>query len=514
MRNMADRAQTQSVAGQRSGIRLPAGQNVPVQALRSLLSRRDQEIEALRAELQAMKESMARAGAVGIARRMVDGDQMVVAVGRGDIVVTIADRNVTYNVGDLVQTDVQRTLAVANLGSGSLHASNIVEYLSTNPGDTVTVRANGETRVYVVAGELRNGACTSLEPGDLLLADNDTGFAYCVHSNTECRDYTKDLPPLVYAGTRDVLGQIEATLIDPLFEESARRTAGMLVILAGPSGSGKSHVVKALAQRRGVVLVRVTGDEVSSSYVSETGRAIRETFSRAIDRARKGAKTLVAVEEANVITGRRYGFRFQDAASREFGNITSAMLLQIDRLVDLGPELPIAVCFTTNLIAELDAAVRSRAAAEIIVGYIDRIYGRELLTAHLVDSGIALAGGDQDLDRMVDLLFDTATPLVRVDAEIGQTRQRFELTASAVMLPRLLAGVASDLRRQQSPVSWAEVASAIHGRLLAHARQIADAPTHYVPYASHPFAGDADVRIAGASAVYPTEAPREILHTI
>lgn len=492
----------------------PAGPTVSVEqftALQAAYQQTRELNEKLAEKLRSIEEGMMMAGAVGIVREVLDDGRLVLTMGRSEIVVGVADPNLKFQVGDMVQTDVNRMLAVKNLGLASRFAPDTVEFVSWGENGTATVRQNGELRVYATAESLRNGGAAGIEPGALLLASHEMRFVFGLHSSAACEDYISELPALVYAGSREVLAKIERILFDPLFAEPRKRQPGRLVILSGPAGSGKSYSALALAQRRGVPVERLTTEDVSSSYVSVSSTNIKGKFERAIKQARKGEPVLILLEECDSLCRRRTGYTHRCAASDEMGKITSTILTQLDRLVQLGPDLPIAVVFTTNLVNELDPAIRSRAAAEIEVTYIDRDYGSELLKAHLAAGDVELEGGDRELDRLADILFDGATPIIQVEAEIGQTTERFRLTPAHTMLPRLVAGVAADVRELDSPVAWRDAASAAHARILAHARQIASSPEHYVPYADHPFAGDPDLRIRRAISVYPEVMPREFL---
>lgn len=468
----------------------------------------EEQRDSALAQLRELEEAALRAGGIGIVQERRD-NRLILTLGRSDVVVGIADASVDYRVGDRVRTDLGRAVAVENLGGGDERARDVAQLVSTHDGSRAVVKINGRERVFTLAHSLQNGQRDLLRPGAVLIVDEEAGIIYAVFSAPEAQDYTEAIPEVVFVSNPH-LEALENRIIKPLWAGPEKRKAGACFIIAGPAGGGKTHLVLSACRRHGVKMIRVTGDTVSSGIVGETGKAIAQIFERAIEQGRKNVPTIVAIEEANVLVSRRYGYDHRSAASQEFANISSSVIVALDELTHLGPELPVEVILTTNAPSEIEPAVRSR-STEHRIGFIDRAFGAGVMRAHMQSRSVRLAGGEEDLERLVHVLFDLSTPMVRVDAEAGQTRERFSLFPGQLMLPRLISSLVGDLTALDQPVAWQDAVGAAHGRLLSHAAQVADSPEHYVAYCDHPFSGDADVRIRRAVPVYPAAIPHDLL---
>ena len=103
------------------------------------------------------------------------------------------------------------------------------------------------------------------------------------------------------ARTKAELQQLQAVIEDP---ESTRRfgvepPSGLL--LAGPPGTGKTTVAKVLAAEARCSFYPVSGADVTSKWVGESERNLRQLF----ERARANRPSIVFIDEIDAIAGRR-----------------------------------------------------------------------------------------------------------------------------------------------------------------------------------------------------------------
>jgi transitional endoplasmic reticulum ATPase len=117
------------------------------------------------------------------------------------------------------------------------------------------------------------------------------------------------IPPATYA---DVCGQDEAVeavrdLIElpmkhaHLFEAVDVSAKPSGVILAGPQGTGKTLLARAVAGECGAHLEIVSGPELLSPYVGATEQALREVF----ERAGRNTPSLILLDELDAISPSR-----------------------------------------------------------------------------------------------------------------------------------------------------------------------------------------------------------------
>jgi phenylpyruvate tautomerase PptA (4-oxalocrotonate tautomerase family) len=102
-----------------------------------------------------------------------------------------------------------------------------------------------------------------------------------------------------------------------------RRTSnsrGVAALFAGPSGTGKTMAAQVLARELGRDLYRVDLSRITSKYVGETGKNLRQIFDAA---AHNGA--ILLFDEADALFGKRIGI--EDSHDR-YANVEAGCLLQ------------------------------------------------------------------------------------------------------------------------------------------------------------------------------------------
>ncbi|HEV8555628.1 MAG TPA: proteasome ATPase [Actinophytocola sp.] len=180
-----------------------------------------------------------------------------------------------------------------------------------------------EERVVWLADPL---ADSPLKPGDSLLVDTKSGYAYERVPKAEVEDLVlEEVPDVDYADIGGLFRQIEQIrdavelpfLHAELFKEYELR-APKGVLLYGPPGCGKTLIAKAVANSlakqvaatRGEggsaseaksYFLNIKGPELLNKFVGETERHIRLIFQRAREKASEGTPVIVFFDEMDSI---------------------------------------------------------------------------------------------------------------------------------------------------------------------------------------------------------------------
>jgi transitional endoplasmic reticulum ATPase len=185
------------------------------------------------------------------------------------------------------------------------------------------------------------------------------------------------------------LRQLQAVIEDP---ESARRfgvdpPTGLL--LAGPPGTGKTTIAKVLAAQARSSFYPISGADVTSKWVGESERNIRQLF----DRARENRPSIVFIDEIDAIAGRRGELQAHDSQVNQ-------LLAEIDGVTG---QRGVFVIGATNRPDQLDPALLrgGRLSRTIVLGLPDeqgRLAMLELHTARMPTVGVEL----DELARQTD----------------------------------------------------------------------------------------------------------------
>lgn len=158
----------------------------------------------------------------------------------------------------------------------------------------------------------------------------------------------------------NVIGQENAKrkckLIERFLDEPERfgKWAPRNILFFGPSGTGKTMLAKALANKTDVPIIPVKATQLIGEYVGDSSRQIHQLY----DKAEEMAPCIIFIDELDAIALDR---RFQELRG-DVSEIVNALLTEMD-----GIEEREGVCTigSTNRAQYLDAAVRSRFEEEI-----------------------------------------------------------------------------------------------------------------------------------------------------
>lgn len=189
------------------------------------------------------------------------------------------------------------------------------------------------------------GSIIGMETSIIVHEDNVTTPAIEFHSNV----FFEDIIGQDTAKKKCKL--IEKYLIQP---EKFGKWAPRNVLFFGPSGTGKTMLAKALANKTNVPIIPVKATQLIGEYVGEGARQIHQLY----DRAEDMAPCIIFIDELDAIALDR---RHQELRG-DVAEIVNALLTEMDGIVERDG---ICTIGATNRTSTLDPAVRSRFEEEI-----------------------------------------------------------------------------------------------------------------------------------------------------
>lgn len=152
------------------------------------------------------------------------------------------------------------------------------------------------------------------------------------------------------------------------------------VLLEGPSGTGKTLLVHALARESGVNFLAVDGPEIFSKWLGESEEAVRQVFAL----ARQLAPAIVFFDQIDAIAP----VRGSDLGTKTTERVVNQLLSELDAVENL-PD--IVVIAATNRLDLVDSSVLrpGRFGHVLHVPLPDEAERREILSLHLRDVQVA-----------------------------------------------------------------------------------------------------------------------------
>jgi transitional endoplasmic reticulum ATPase len=201
-----------------------------------------------------------------------------------------------------------------------------------------------------------------------------------------------DVPWDQVGGLREIREALETAVEFPrerpeLFDQlGVRPPKGIL--LSGPSGTGKSLVVRALATATGLSLITADAATLLSKWLGESEKSLRQVFLR----AKQAAPCLLFFDEIDAIAPLRGG----DLAGGAVDRLVSQFLGELDGLDELSE---VVVLAATNRLDLLDPALLSprRFGLVLELPMPDEAARREILAVHTARMPLA---ADVDLDQL------------------------------------------------------------------------------------------------------------------
>jgi len=203
-------------------------------------------------------------------------------------------------------------------------------------------------------------------------------------------------------GMDEVLIQIRQLVEYPLCRPEVYRHLGVDpprgVLLRGPPGCGKTHLVNSIAGQLNVPYFRVSAPELVSGMSGESEQRIRELFHAASDHA----PAILFLDEIDAIAPKRSG----DGKGME-KRMVAQLLTCLDMLAPQynRAQAPVLVLGATNRPDSLDPALRraGRFDKEILLGVPDEAARIQILTTMTKHMKIEETDGTFDIPRLARL---------------------------------------------------------------------------------------------------------------
>jgi len=123
------------------------------------------------------------------------------------------------------------------------------------------------------------------------------------------------------------------------------------LLLAGPSGVGKTQVARTLANESGLTFIAATTADVKANYLGQSGNRVKLLF----ERARSSAPAILFLDELDVIAPDRAVSGGNDQLTDE---IVGQLLQEMDGIS--ARDGHVFLVAATNHLERIDAAIRSR----------------------------------------------------------------------------------------------------------------------------------------------------------
>lgn len=169
------------------------------------------------------------------------------------------------------------------------------------------------------------------------------------------------------------------TAVDKFLESEDNKDFRKGFIFTGPPGTGKTFLVKALANEKNCFFMAPTLSDLKGEYVGQSSAKVRKIF----EQARANQPTIIFIDEADTIFPDR---NLAGSASDSFGlDMVNQFLVEIDGMTT--GKQKIFVIAATNRPEVLDSAVKSRLSSIINIGLPDKLERIQLFDKKLQKHG-------------------------------------------------------------------------------------------------------------------------------
>ncbi|KAI0027797.1 P-loop containing nucleoside triphosphate hydrolase protein, partial [Vararia minispora EC-137] len=179
------------------------------------------------------------------------------------------------------------------------------------------------------------------------------------------------------------------------FEEGILKEHRMKgLLLFGPPGVGKTHVIRALAKECGVRMISVQPSHITQMYMGEDEKHVRAVFSL----ARRLSPCVVFIDELDAMFPERALAACSSSATHAQRAITTQFLQEMDGI--LSKQDSVIVVGATNRPFDLDDAILRRLPLRVMVELPDEVQREGILKIHLRNEQL---DSDVDVKRLASL---------------------------------------------------------------------------------------------------------------
>ncbi|MBR9682569.1 MAG: AAA family ATPase, partial [Candidatus Aenigmarchaeota archaeon] len=201
---------------------------------------------------------------------------------------------------------------------------------------------NALRRVLPEVSEIKEGDPIPKEVLEKLkVGKSDFDYAMRMVQPSAMREVLVEVPNVKWddvGGLEDVKESLKEAVEWPLNNPESFTRLGIKpprgIMMYGPPGCGKTHIVKALAGEAGVNFISVKGPELMSKWVGESEKGVRDVFKR----AKQVAPTIIFFDEIDSLAPRR-GL---NSGSRAHEQVVSQLLTEMSGIEDMNGVVVVA----------------------------------------------------------------------------------------------------------------------------------------------------------------------------
>jgi AAA+ superfamily predicted ATPase len=227
------------------------------------------------------------------------------------------------------------------------------------------------------------------------------------------------------------------------------RGEGLLVLFAGPSGTGKTLAAEAIASEQGVDLYKVDASSVVSKWVGETEQNLSRVFAEA-----EGSDALLFFDECDSLFGQRG--EINDAQDRWANQQINYLLQRVEDYAGV-------IILATNLRSNIDEAFARRIQSIVEFALPDAALRLELWKRSL--QGWSGLSEEEELPRVADRFSLSGGSIrnIAIEAMFRALAKERETLA----LRDVVASVAREYQKLGRPITKGEFGEPFYGWVLA-----------------------------------------------
>ena len=167
------------------------------------------------------------------------------------------------------------------------------------------------------------------------------------------------------------------------------------LLLHGPTGTGKTYMVKALANYIGIPVIERNGTDLMTKYINSGPENIGKLF----DEARSHKRALIFIDEIDALLRRRDS-NGGSSSGEEGAKAVNKFLGELDGFIQNNPGIIVVGATNRKDVIDTAALRPGRLGTHIEIGLPDPIARKAILKIHTKDSVFA---PDLDVDKLVTL---------------------------------------------------------------------------------------------------------------